>query len=335
MTPDKDQSQALEGFGYTARQAQFLALVALHGGYFLRRQYVTFTGRAHGQAAVRFLANAIGRAHIRVLPYGRQGRVFHLYARPLYAAIGEEHNRNRRAAEWEAVLRKLMTVDFVLAHPRARFWATETDKIAVLRDRGIPTAVWPARRYAPKQDGVATTTRYFVDKMPWYQTEDDPRLWFAYVDAERTLRGFETFLSQYRPLLSAVSSGVTYVAPTVWRGSIEAVFTRALASTGGHALNLTTVRDYFTLRRLVDEERWASLGVAEIDRFRELRSLCAHAAIQALYERWLTREDGSLLAEEVHAASRSDCALRVHALGRTYDAERASSELGSNKAKVT
>ena len=26
----------------------------------------------------------------------------HLYARPLYAAIGEEDNRNRRPAEWDA-----------------------------------------------------------------------------------------------------------------------------------------------------------------------------------------------------------------------------------------
>jgi hypothetical protein len=335
MTHDTDRSQALEGFGYTARQAQFLSLVALHSGYFLRRQYVTFTGRTHGQAAVRFLANAVAREHIRVLPYGRQGRVFHLYARPLYAAIGEEHNRNRRAAEWEAVLRKLMTVDFVPAHPMARFWATETDKITLLRERGIPTEMWPARHYLPKQDGVATTTRYFVDKMPWYQTEDDPRLWFAYVDSERTLRGLKTFLSQYRPLLSSMSSGVTYVAPTAWRGPIEAAFSRALASVGGHALNLTTVRDYFTLRRLVDEERWASLGVSELNRFRELRSQCACPSVQSLYDRWLTRDDGSLLATEVYAAGRPDCALRVHALGRRYDAEWAAPRSRQDQEQVT
>jgi hypothetical protein len=76
--------------GYTPRQAQFLVLVALHGGYFLRRQYVAFTGTPHGQATVRFLDHAVTREHVHVLPYGRQGHVFHLYARPLYAAIGEE-----------------------------------------------------------------------------------------------------------------------------------------------------------------------------------------------------------------------------------------------------
>ena len=153
MTAHAVRCQALEMLGYTPRQAQFLVLVALHGGYFLRRQYVAFTGTPHGQAAVRFLAQCVAREHVRTLPYGRQGHVFHLYARPLYAAIGEEDNRNRRPAEWDAVIRKLMTVDFVLAHPTARFLATEEEKVALLRERLIPAVVWPHRTYAPRRPG--------------------------------------------------------------------------------------------------------------------------------------------------------------------------------------
>ena len=151
-----------------AAQAQFLVLVALHAGYFLRRRYVAFTGTPHGQAAVRFLAQCVAREHVRTLPYGRQGHVYHLYARPLYAAIGEEDNRNRRPAEWDAVIRKLMTVDFVLTHGTARFLATEEEKVALLRERSIPAVVWPHRSYAPRRPSGRTTTRYFVDKMPWY-----------------------------------------------------------------------------------------------------------------------------------------------------------------------
>ena len=230
MTAHDVRCQALEMLGYTPRQAQFLVLVALHGGYFLRRQYVAFTGTPHGQAAVRFLAQCVAREHVRALPYGRQGHVFHLYARPLYAAIGEEDNRNRRPAEWDAVIRKLMTVDFVLAHPTARFLATEEEKVALLRERLIPSVVWPHRSYAPRRPSGPTTTRYFVDKMPWYQEGEDDRIWIAYVDAERTLQGFETFLDQYRALLASMPSGVTYVAPTVWHGVIQNAFTKALES---------------------------------------------------------------------------------------------------------
>ena len=32
--------------------------------------------------------------------------------------------------------------------------------------------------------------------MPWYRDGEDERIWIAYVDAERTLQGFETFLDQ-------------------------------------------------------------------------------------------------------------------------------------------
>ena len=68
MTAHEVRCQALEMLGYTPRQAQILVLIALHGGYFLRRQYVTFTGTPHGQATVGFLAHAVAREHVRVLP---------------------------------------------------------------------------------------------------------------------------------------------------------------------------------------------------------------------------------------------------------------------------
>src|SRR5687767_612949 len=167
MTVDLERGHVLERFGYTARQAQFLGLVAGHGGYFLRRQYVAFTGRPHGLAAVRFLAHTVARGHVCVLPYGRRGHVFHLSARPLYAALGEEHNRNRRKVEWDAVIRKLMTIDFVLAQPEAAFWATEKEKSALLTELCIGRDLWPSRCYLPRRPGQPRTTRYFVDKMPW------------------------------------------------------------------------------------------------------------------------------------------------------------------------
>ena len=112
--------------------------------------------------------------------------MFHLCARPLYAALGQEHNRNRREAEWDAVVRKLMTLDFVLAHPTARFVATEGEKSALLQELRVRERLWPSRKYAPKRTGSSPTTRYFVDKMPWFRESSDPRLWIVYIDAEVT-----------------------------------------------------------------------------------------------------------------------------------------------------
>jgi hypothetical protein len=316
MTVDLDRCHALEMLGYTARQAQFLVLVARHGGYFLRRQYVAFTGTGHGLAAVRFLAQCVAREHIRVLPYGRQSHVFHLYARPLYASIGEEDNRNRRPAEWDAVIRKLMTLDFVLAHPGARFLATEDEKVALLRERLIPADVWPHRRYAPRHSSGRATTRYFVDKMPWYQQGDDARVWIAYVDAERTLQGFQTFLDQYRALLASLPSGVTYVAPTAWHGVIQQAFKKALESSDARITG--RFMEYCELRRTMDEahSNWP-LTQDQRWRFRELRAEFFTPAFDALYRKFL--ETSSVSSVEVDAAAFPPCLLRVHALGRRYD----------------
>jgi hypothetical protein len=48
----------------------------------------------------------------------------------------------------------------------------------------------------------------FVDKTPRYPDGEDDPIWIAYVDAERTLQGFKTFLDQYRVLLASLPSGV-------------------------------------------------------------------------------------------------------------------------------
>jgi hypothetical protein len=74
--------------------------------------------------------------------------------------------RTRNRAEELAVIRKLMTLDFALAQCTVRFIATEEEKVALLRERLIPSAVWPHRNDESRRTSGRTTTRYFVDKMP-------------------------------------------------------------------------------------------------------------------------------------------------------------------------
>jgi len=318
MTTRDPRSCVLERFGYTPRQAAFLTLVARHGGYFLRRQYVAFTGHGHGLATVRFLDQAVAREHLRALPYGRHGHVFHLYARPLYAMLGEEHNRNRRTAEWDAVIRKLMTVDFAISQHDAMFWTGEQDKAALLTELHVPRKLWPVRRYESKRAGALPTDRYFVDKMPWYRIREDARLWFAYVDAEVTLAGFETFLMQYRDVFQVIASGVTYVAPTAWRGAIQPIFDRVLAAGQPSIYTVSTVCSYFRLRQKVEAQRFEELRVADLSRFRTLRERYG-VHVDDLYARWLLHGEKSIARSDLDRVAPSCCALRVHALNQRYD----------------
>lgn len=314
-----ERSHALGCFGYTPRQAHFLTLVALHGGYFLRRQYVQFTGAGHGLAAVRFLAKARAHDHIRELPYGRHGAMFHLYSRQVYATLGQEHNRNRRPAEWIAVVRKLMTLDFVLTQPASQFWATEEDKTALLVELNVDKQGWPAKQYRPRHGSKSTTTRYFVDKMPWYRAPDDPRLWFAYVNAESTLAGFDTFLREYAAVLEAVPSAVSYVGIGACRARVEPWFEQRHGRAPESVFSGPAFLDYCAMRRNVEAGMLRRLSVSDIDRFRTLRSRFAARSFDALYRRW--EQDGEVA---VHAAQADPprvqpCALRVHELGFRYD----------------
>lgn len=322
MSADDEAAQALEGFGYTTRQAQFLALAAMHGGYFLRRQFVAFTGRAHGLAAVRFLGRAVTRGDVRSRPYGRQGRVFHVCARPLFAALGQEHNRNRREAEWDAVARKLMTLDFVLAHPTAHFVATEGEKSSLLQELRVRQRLWPCRKYTPKCAGSGLTTRYFVDKMPWCREMSDARLWIVYVDAEVTLRGFETFLKQYRGVLSALSSGVIYASPAPWSGPVQRVFDKVIVGSEAPCHEAAAFRDYCELRARIEAHEWAAISVAELQRYRMHDSAFQTARFDALYQRWRQAPNASVTSVEVATARRLDCVLRIHALGDRYIARQ-------------
>ena len=73
----------------------------------------------------------------------------------------------------------------------------------------------------------------------------------AYVDAERTLQGFETFLDEYRALLASMPSGVTYAAPTVWHGVIQNAFTKGEYAT----LQSSVAPRLLPVRRTIEDAR--------------------------------------------------------------------------------
>ena len=320
MTTGADRARALEFFGYTLRQAHFLTLVAVHSGYFLRRQYVQFTSGGHGLGTTRFLAKARAHRHVREQPYGRHGSVYHLCSRPVYAALGQEHNRNRRRADWFPVLRKIMTLDFVLTLPTAQFWATEDDKAALLRELGVDQRVWPAKRYLSRRESNKITTRHFVDKMPWYREPRDPRVWFAYINAESTFAGFDSFLREYAGVFAAITSGVVFVGVGPCRTRIEAWFARTHARELQQAFSLPAFLDYCRLRRDIDARNWPQVSVADIQRFRELRTRFAAPSCDVLFRRWEQDGESAIRTAEIRPALGP---LRVHELAFRYEPDLA------------
>jgi hypothetical protein len=211
MTSEQ-RRDALERLGYTHREASFLSLAALHGGYFLRRQFCSFIRKEIGGTANALVEKLLTQGHATVLPALNNTKIYHLANRPFYALLGESDNRNRREHSPGAMKRRLIGLDFVLANPQHRYLATELEKVEYFSGiLGIPQSALPYKRYVSRKS-PSTTTRYFVDKFPLFLSNADPvetrlRATFVFVDEGLvTLSAFENYLYQYAELWRALRS---------------------------------------------------------------------------------------------------------------------------------
>ena len=130
-----DRANALVRVGWTQREAEWLALVCLHSGVFLRSQYLAFIGRTNPALANRLVRRC--RKHAVEQPWhGSRLRICRTAAQHIYRAIGAEHLRHHRPAAPEVVLRRLLSLDYVLEHPDAAWLPTEDEKVNALTAAG-------------------------------------------------------------------------------------------------------------------------------------------------------------------------------------------------------
>ena len=92
MTFNDQDIAAIQTLGYTLDEARFLYLVAVHSGYFVPRQFLTFSGKRSNN----FVTKLESRGHATWREYYRTGGVYHLFSSTLYRYMGKENLRNRR-----------------------------------------------------------------------------------------------------------------------------------------------------------------------------------------------------------------------------------------------
>ena len=111
---------ALGDFVFTQRQREFLVTVMAHSGCFLERQYCAFTRTVRGQNSREFMARLVARGFVRAIEAGRvrRGRLYHVHHKPLYEAIGQADNRNRRLRTVGRMVERVMILDAVLGDRR-------------------------------------------------------------------------------------------------------------------------------------------------------------------------------------------------------------------------
>ena len=115
----RGREAALEPFGWTGRQAEWIALACLHSGVFIRAQWSRFLD-AHPEQVRRGVHALIaqGAATEETVPGIKGiGRVCRIFSRQLYRALGAEDIRHRRSASEAVLMRRLLSLDYVLEHP--------------------------------------------------------------------------------------------------------------------------------------------------------------------------------------------------------------------------
>ena len=179
-----DRAEALEALAWTARDAEWIALVCLHSGVFVRSQFCHHY-HCSRQTAMRFTRRLTDArvAKVHPLPDTRTNQTFcHIHGKSFYRALGVDQLRHRRLPTEGVLWRRLLSLDAVIESPSLPWLPTEPEKVRYCTSRGLDPDLLPRRVYAGP---TATTTRYFVWKLPI--AGDPSRATFVYAD-----RGLDT-----------------------------------------------------------------------------------------------------------------------------------------------
>ena len=107
-----------------------------------------------------------------------------LTGKPIYQALGIPDVRHRRskAATTIVLMRRLLSLDYIIARPTFGWLPTEGDKVQRFEALGLDRRTFPYRLSGPS--GKPQTPRYFAFKLPI--AVDDQAATFVYVDPGQT-----------------------------------------------------------------------------------------------------------------------------------------------------
>ena len=198
----RGRERALGPLGWTGREAEWIALVCLHSGVFTRAQFCHYfnTQRMTALRFVKALIEQRAAVETDVIAFNGGGKTCRISGKGIYRALGVENIRHRRKANWSAVMRRLLSLDFVLEHPGLNWLPTEGEKVEFIEGLGVHSNLIPRRIY---YGAVRAQRRYFALKLP--VAGGDKTVTFAYVDPGRESTGeLNSWGAAHGPLWDAI-----------------------------------------------------------------------------------------------------------------------------------
>ena len=163
------------------QDAEWIALVCLHSGVFMRSQYSAWTGTSL-MSAVRLVHRLLSArvATEDIVPtVTTNARLVRIHSRKIYEALGIANVRHRKDASPDVLLRRVLSLDYVIEHPTLPWLPTEAEKVDFCKQMDIPHTLLPKKWYVGAAD---STKRYFPIKMP--VAAEQEWVTFVYIDPE-------------------------------------------------------------------------------------------------------------------------------------------------------
>jgi hypothetical protein len=321
----------LQRYGYPRRHAAFLACVLAHGGYFLRRQLLAAMERPDGAMTTKFLRRLVAHGYVRRATYARRTQLYHVHHAFFYDALGDPNSPFQRRAGLRAIVRRLMTVDTLLAFPDTRALGTADEKRDdFVTHRGVREGLLPVRWDRRGRHGPRCIRRLFPDRTPILIEPDGEGVVLVYVQGPaRSLGGWTTWLETYAPVMSSlprVRVLFATVDPEGFGAAVQATFARWQADPQAQLRarakrRAAALRRYFQLRRQV--EWMVSRDVSSTLRaaLNAARRGFTDDQYDRTFERW--KLDGEALIARYAACPEgvavAHVALAVHRIAHRYD----------------
>ena len=265
-----ERVDAMIELGFKPRNATFLTMVLLHGGFFVRRQYHAFAGVSDSQGCWILVNHLLAHRLVRPVACSIfRGHVHQLFGRVLYATVDAPAFRGR--ASPDLIARRVMLLDFVLSELTLEWYATPADKCDLFARRlGVPENVFPQRTHGKIR------TRYWPQDLPIFVTGRPPVVNFVCLTVDPRASEIGTFVREHAALLRYVSGWTLHVvAPpgAVPEVACESAYERALDVASLAPLVADEDREWFARTQpLVDQGDLTTLTVADLHRYRELES---------------------------------------------------------------
>jgi hypothetical protein len=288
----EERVTAVAEFGFTQRQARFLAIVLRHAGVCLLRQYSAFAGIVHGQKTRAFFRKLVGRRYASAYECRHnRARLYHVHHYALYKAIGEPNSRYRRPLPAGRIVERLMLLDGVFANPELNWLATEAEKVTYFTTLPCPVRVEKLPRLTMTAGSTAVGDA-FPDGLP-IGIDASGRAVFLYLVLPTAQDNFRAFLGRHAELFRTLP---------FW--TVRLVFPDGIAHayTGLQAV----VRDELEsplLAHTVEELKWyfgqlratPNVRVRPADeRFERASEAFERPRFYRLYRQWLKEGDSAL-----------------------------------------